>query len=66
MQEFGLFIDDSGRPKPNLKDQSPHFAMGGVLVKHQDSDKIARSVEQFKKQWDIALDVPLHGCEIRS
>lgn len=25
-EEFALFIDDSGSPKPNLKDSSPYFA----------------------------------------
>src|SRR5271157_4969341 len=65
-QEFGLFIDDSGSQKPNIKDPSPHFAMGGILVKRQDSDMVAKSIEQFKKQWGIPLTVPLHGSEIRS
>ena len=66
MQEFCLFIDDSGNPKLNRNDQSLYFAMGGVLAKRQDGDMIACNVERFKTQWDIALDVPLHGNEIRS
>ena len=66
MQEFGLFIDDSGSPKPNIKDKSPYFAMGGVIVRRQDGDLVARAIEQFKEQWNIPLEVPLHGSEIRS
>jgi len=42
-REFALFIDESGSPKPNPKDNTPYFALGGVLVKRvdeQESEKI--------------------------
>lgn len=65
-EEFALFIDDSGSPKPNLKDSSPYFAMGGILVKRKDEILIKNSIDNFKKRWNIPQDYPLHGNEIRS
>lgn len=65
-EEFALFIDDSGSPKPNRKDNSPHFAMGGVLVKRSDEIVIYDRVKQFKQRWNIPEETPLHANEIRS
>lgn len=64
--EFALFIDESGSPKPNPKDTAPYFALGGVLVKRVDEAIIEQAVADFKHRWNICLDIPLHGNEIRS
>ena len=64
--EFALFIDESGSPKPNPKDSAPYFAFGGVLVKRVDEAIIEQAVADFKQRWNISLDTPLHGNEIRS
>jgi hypothetical protein len=66
--EFALFIDESGSPKPNRKDATPYFAVGGILVKRVDEEIIEKAVEEFKKRWNtyITEDIPLHGNEIRS
>ncbi|MDJ0577522.1 MAG: DUF3800 domain-containing protein [Xenococcaceae cyanobacterium MO_234.B1] len=64
--EFALFIDESGSPKPNPKDPAPYFALGGVLVKRVDEAIIEQAVADFKQRWNISLDIPLHGNEIRS
>lgn len=65
-REFALFIDESGSPKPNPKDTAPYFALGGVLVKRVDEVVIEQAVAGFKQRWNISLDTPLHGSEIRS
>ena len=65
-QEFAFYIDESGSPKPNPKDSATYFAVGGLLVKRQDEITIQQQVTDFKKRWDIAEDIPLHGNEIRS
>jgi Protein of unknown function (DUF3800) len=65
-EEFALFLDESGSPKPNPKDAAPFFAMGGILVKRADEALIQSEVEEFKNRWDISQDTPLHGNEIRS
>ena len=61
--EFALFIDESGSPKPNPKDNAPYFALGGVLVKRVDEVKIEQAVVDFKQRWKIVLDT---RNEIRS
>lgn len=65
-EEFALFLDESGSPKPNPKDQAPFFAMGGVLVRRKDEAVIEDSITKFKERWNIDRKVPLHGSEIRS
>lgn len=65
-REFALFIDESGSPKPNPKDTASYFALGGVLVKRADEAVIEQAVADFKQRWNISLDTPLHGNEIRS
>lgn len=65
-KEFALFLDDSGSPKPNPKDKTPYFAMGGVIVERDKQRIIKEKVDSFKKKWNIPLDNPLHGNEIRS
>jgi hypothetical protein len=64
--EFALFIDESGSPKPNPKDTTPYFALGGVLVKRVEEAVIEQAVAEFKQRWNIGLHTPLHGNEIRS
>jgi hypothetical protein len=64
--EFALFIDESGSPKPNPKDTTPYFALGGILVERIDEEIIKKAVADFKQRWHISLDTPLHGNEIRS
>lgn len=65
-QKFALYIDESGSPKPNPNDAATYFAVGGVLIKHQDESIIRQQVDEFKKRWHIESGVPLHGNEIRS
>ena len=64
--EFAIYIDDSGSPKPDPKDQYPFFAMGGVLIKRNDEEIIKQLVSEFKSRWSIPEKQPLHGNEIRS
>lgn len=64
--EFALFIDESGSPKPNLRDSAKHFAIGGVLLERDDEKFVASKVSSFKQRWGINDNVPLHGSEIRS
>jgi len=64
--EYALFIDESGSPKPNPKDQTPYFAVGGILVERSDELTIETLVSEFKERWGINPDIPLHGNEIRS
>lgn len=64
--ELALFIDESGSPKPNPQDTTPYFALGGILVKRTDEVVIENAVADFKQRWNISLDTPLHGNEIRS
>jgi hypothetical protein len=64
--EFAIYIDDSGSPKPDPKDQYPFFAMGGVLIKRNDEQIIKQLVSEFKSRWPIPQEQPLHGNEIRS
>jgi Protein of unknown function (DUF3800) len=63
--EFALFIDESGSPKPNPRDEASYFALGGVLLKRDDEALVASEVEAFKQRWDIEGKA-LHGNEIRS
>lgn len=64
--EFALYVDDSGSPKPDPKDQYPFFGMGGVLINRGHEQIIEALVLNFKKRWNIAVDIPLPGSEIRS
>lgn len=64
--EFALFIDESGSPKPNRKDQAKYFALGGALLEREDEELVASEVSAFKQRWDIDDNVALHGNEIRS
>lgn len=67
-REFALFIDESGSPKPNPKDNTSYFALGGVLVERVDEAIIEQAVADFKQRWSeyISHDTALHGNEIRS
>lgn len=66
MKEFALYVDDSGSPKPNPKDATPYFAMGGVLIERGDEEQIENEVRAFKEEWKIPLEVALHGAKIRA
>jgi len=69
--KYILCFDDSGNRNPdkNLSvsndrtDGMDWFALGGVLVKHEDVDVIAYKLQEFKKKWRI--DYPLHSTKIR-
>ncbi len=68
---FDLYIDESGSQQPSLQDQTPFFAMGGVLIERKDEDIINSSVTNFKTSWYPKLkipdlSVPLHYTDIRS
>ena len=65
-QEFALYLDESGSPKPNPDDSSPFFAMGGVLIERSNEGRIKSLLVEFKNRWNINLEIPLHGNEIRS
>lgn len=65
-QEFALYIDESGSPKPNLKDQALYFGVGGALIKRQNETEIYKKISDFKKNWQIPEGIPLHGNEIRA
>lgn len=64
--EFALFIDESGSPKPNAKDPAPYFALGGVLLKRSEEEFVKNSIIDFKTRWNIEQQTPLHGNEIRA
>lgn len=66
MEEFAIYIDDSGSPKPNPNDQAPFFAVGGILIRRADQNQVQEALESFKGRWNIPLETPLHGNEIRS
>ena len=59
-------MDESGSPKPNPKDPTSYFAVGGVLIQHNDQSSICKQIADFKERWGIDETVPLHGNEIRS
>lgn len=65
-QSFTFYLDESGSPKPNPKDQAPYFAVGGVLIRREDENVITQQIQAFKKRWDINPEIALHGNEIRS
>jgi hypothetical protein len=64
--EFALFIDESGSPKPNPKDETKYFALGGVLLEREDEPVVESAISAFKTRWNIDPHKPLHGNEIRS
>ncbi|MEW5856114.1 MAG: DUF3800 domain-containing protein [Cyanobacteriota bacterium] len=65
-QEYHLYIDDSGSPKPDPNDPYPFFAMGGVLIERSNEHTIRTLLTDFKTRWNILEETPLHGNEIRS
>ncbi len=65
-QSFAFYMDESGSPKPNPKDSASYFAVGGVLIEHNDESSICLQIADLKKRWGIDESVPLHGNEIRS
>lgn len=66
MKEFAIYIDDSGSPKPNPRDSTPYFAMGGVLIERGNEERIEAALCAFKEHWNIPIETPLHGSEIRA
>jgi hypothetical protein len=65
-QLFAFYMDESGSPKPNPRDPASYFAVGGVLIQHEDENSIRLQIANFKQRWGIDESVPLHGNEIRS
>lgn len=67
--EYYLYIDDSGNRFPDRQqsidreDGMDHFALGGVLIKKQDKNAVARDFYSFRDKWNITY--PLHSTEIR-
>lgn len=67
-EKYYLYIDDSGWRYPN-QDQSSrndgmdYFALGGVLIKDSDRDKVLAMHSDFCDSWNITY--PLHSTEIR-
>lgn len=66
IDEYVLYVDDSGDPKPNPFGVVKYFAMGGVLIRSKDDHLIESAVNLFKARWEIDSAVPLHATEIRS
>lgn len=66
IREFALYLDESGSQKPSPHDKTPFFAMGGILVERGNEDIIINSVNEFKTNWGIDINTPLHGTDIRS
>jgi len=67
-EEYCLYIDDSGSrlpdyEEPNRNDGVDCFALGGVLFKKSDKNKIKDAHTNFCEQWE--LNYPLHSSEIR-
>lgn len=65
-EEFALFLDESGSPKPNPNDTASFFGMGGIIVKRSDETVIETRLAEFKERWSIPQAIPLHGNEIRA
>jgi hypothetical protein len=65
-EEFALYLDDSGSPKPDPNDPYPFFALGGVLIRRSDENTIRTLLTDFKNRRGIPQETPLHGNEIRS
>jgi len=53
-------------PSPIRKSHILFFGMGGVLINRGHERIIETLVLEFKQRWNIGLDIPLHGSEIRS
>ncbi|MFM7577636.1 MAG: DUF3800 domain-containing protein, partial [Microcystaceae cyanobacterium] len=49
-QSFAFYMDESGSPKPNPDDSARYFAVGGVLIQHQDENRIRLQIADFKKR----------------
>lgn len=67
-EKYYLYIDDSGWRYPD-QDQSfrndgmDYFALGGILTRGSDRDKIISMHSDFCASWNISY--PLHSSEIR-
>ncbi len=69
--KYILCVDDSGNRNPdkhlsadNIRDDGMDwFALGGILVREEDVDKISCSLHNFKELWKITY--PLHSTKIR-
>jgi hypothetical protein len=64
--EYLLYLDDIGSGKPGLNDAFPMFGLGGCIVKKSDEPIVRQLLRDFKQKWGIALNIPLHGAEIRA
>ena len=65
-EEFSLYLDESGSPKPSPNDQTAFFAMGGVIIRRGQENNIKLLLDEFKNKWNINLNIPLHGTDMRS
>ncbi|MCP1214614.1 DUF3800 domain-containing protein [Acetobacter orientalis] len=66
---YHLFVDDSGSRDINAvtiprKDGMDYFALGGVLIAAEDSQRITSEIQQFRAKHNITA--PLHSTKIRS
>ncbi len=62
---YTLYLDESGVGKPGIKDYE-YFVFGGFLIRKPDEHALQERVAAFKTKWEIAQNIPLHACEIRS
>ncbi len=67
-EKYYLYIDESGwrypdKEQASREDGMDYFALGGILVKNSDRNKIIKNYEDFCKLWNI--DYPLHSTKIR-
>lgn len=63
---YALYVDDIGSGTPGTRDEFSYFGLGGVIVNRADETAIRKQIRQFKRDWDIDEEIPLHGAEIRA
>lgn len=64
MTKFSLYIDDCGTL--GTSDKFQPYALGGFVVKNEDEEPAREMLRQFKDDWKISREVPMHGADIRS
>lgn len=63
---YTLYSDDTGSETPGLYDEYPYFGLGGIIVRAVDEPEVLTLLRAFKTKWNMKLDAPLHGAEIRA
>lgn len=63
---YALYVDDIGSGTPGTRDEFAYFGLGGIIVNRSDEAAIRKLIRQFKGDWKIDLQLPLHGAEIRT